>query len=75
MGQFIQKTSFSEKDFLAFQDKLHQCLEALELVLERPVLGWESPPSARSLSYICWMAKGVPCSKTRPFKTPMTTQR
>lgn len=39
MGQSIQQTRFSEEDFRAFECKLHRCLDALELVLQRPDFG------------------------------------
>ncbi|WP_461483521.1 glutamate--cysteine ligase family protein [Porticoccus sp.] len=60
MGQFIQKTSFSEKDFLAFQDKLHQCLEALELVLERPGFGLGEPSIGAELELYLLDGEGRP---------------
>ncbi|TNE80234.1 MAG: glutamate--cysteine ligase, partial [Gammaproteobacteria bacterium] len=39
MGQSIQQTSFSDEDFHAFRNKLHECLEALDTLLKRPGFG------------------------------------
>jgi gamma-glutamyl:cysteine ligase YbdK (ATP-grasp superfamily) len=39
MGKPIKKTNFGLRDTKAFERKLHHCLKALELVLERPGFG------------------------------------
>lgn len=39
MGKAIDKTRFSQQDFKVFARKLHRCLQALELLLERPGFG------------------------------------
>ncbi len=68
MGQFIQKTSFSDTDFQAFQNKLHHCLEALEQVLERPGFGQGEPSIGAELELYLLDSDGRPVPENLAVK-------
>ncbi|TNF01554.1 MAG: glutamate--cysteine ligase [Gammaproteobacteria bacterium] len=68
MGQLIQKTNFSEKDFIAFQNKLHHCLEALEQLLERPGFGRGDPSIGAELELYLLDGNGRPVPENLAVK-------
>ncbi len=60
MGKSIDKTSFSKRDFKAFERKLHRCLNALELLLERPGFGQGEASIGAELELYLLDSKGAP---------------
>ena len=60
MGQAIDKVNFSHRDFKAFGRKLHQCLNALELLLERPSFGRGEASIGAELELYLLDSKGLP---------------
>ena len=60
MGQAIDKTSFNHHDFKAFGRKLHRCLTALELLLERPGFGCGEASIGAELELYLLDSKGLP---------------
>jgi gamma-glutamyl:cysteine ligase YbdK (ATP-grasp superfamily) len=63
MGRAINKTSFSQRDFDAFGHKLHRCLNALELLLERPGFGCGEASIGAELELYLLDSEGRPLPK------------
>ncbi|MEH6528603.1 MAG: glutamate--cysteine ligase, partial [Porticoccus sp.] len=63
MGRAINKTSFSQRDFNAFGHKLHRCLNALELLLERPGFGCGEASIGAELELYLLDRQGLPLPK------------
>jgi gamma-glutamyl:cysteine ligase YbdK (ATP-grasp superfamily) len=77
MGRAINKTSFSQRDFNAFGHKLHRCLNALELLLERPGFGCGETSIGAELELYLLDRQGLPLPKNvaiqKQFDDPRLT--